>query len=608
MITLLNVVKQINAGKIEDDIAPLFGGSREVNQVYTSFAKLYKIVRVSNSAFFSRNLRWACHFVRDALNLFTKIEDRKAIAIASGNLGSTLLAINCSRTSESRCSCLVVDSICCVKEAFSHFETAVVSGTEDFQTAADMTKKVEFGEQLSDRLFNRGLYFLLSKDDPCAESDFEALGLQDLVKVQALDLDILDYWIQNGLLQFKSSTLFDRLLRRLHGLCSLMENGISQGVWDPKSLAYDCHRILSAAWDNPEDPLFADFTRIGRLQQLEGALINLQLQTHQLVDATRIAMRMLVEDEFINDGAFQYAADAVLQFTVSPGAQAEFSWTQPSVASARRDIHSMLKCSKQANVHTQKKCVFLCMELHEARHLANPALQHHILALYDSNCVAEEDFFGMVASPGRSVVTTSSKNNTIEIDLECKQERHVQQRQSIEFGLAALAQGTRISGGTSSSSLDFRILLNKAPPTCKALAMALDKVMESGPSSVYDSYIVYVTDGPKRLWDWKALESMKSRIGEINAKRKGDIHLVVLDLEEVSTEPVVDEEEGSGDNAAHVARCRTICKVSEGSAYIPASLSSLEDDFSALRSSLWSGNRGGSCSNALLSGITMEKF
>ncbi|CAB9519606.1 expressed unknown protein [Seminavis robusta] len=603
IVNLLSVVRQINAGKIDEDIAPLFGGSREVNQVYTSFAKLYKIVRVSNGAFFSKNLHWACHFVRDALKLFTKIDDRKAIAIASGNLGSTLLAINCSRPREGRCSCLVVDSVCCVKEAFLHFERSVGSGTEDFQTAPDMFMKVEFAEQLADRLFNRGMYFLLSKEDPCAGDNFETQGLEDLMKVQALDLDVLEYWIHNGMLKQKTSILFDRLLRRLHGLCVLMENDISQDIWDPKSLAYDCHRLLTASWDQPGEPLFEEFTQIGRLQQLEGALINMQLQKHQETDAARIAMRMLVEDEFIDDGAFQHAADAVLQFT-SQEVPSDLSWSLLSKASAQRDIRDMLKSCKQTCVRTQK-CVYFCLELSEARHLSSPDLRHRLLSLYDSHC-RDDDFFGLVASDGRNPFM--SGNNIIQLDMECKQQRQGEQRRGIESALDALGQDPVWKSApsaakmlSSAGSVEFRF---KAPPSCKALTTALEKVVASEASSIYDSYIVYVTDGPKRNWDWKVLQSLKSRIEEINAKRKGDIHLILLDLEE-QPEAAPEAEHGKATTAS---ACRSLCRVSRGSAYIRAPLSGLEEGFAALKSSLSNAYRGTACSNTLLSSITMEKF
>lgn len=62
---LLHVVENINAGHVDDDIPPLHGGSRESLRVYTSFTKLYKIIRMSNVAFFSGNLVWAYGFISD---------------------------------------------------------------------------------------------------------------------------------------------------------------------------------------------------------------------------------------------------------------------------------------------------------------------------------------------------------------------------------------------------------------------------------------------------------------------------------------------------------------------------------------------------------------
>jgi len=59
MLVLLCIVQSINQGKIEYDIPPLTGGSSEVHQVYNCFSKLYKIVRISNVAFFSGNLVFA---------------------------------------------------------------------------------------------------------------------------------------------------------------------------------------------------------------------------------------------------------------------------------------------------------------------------------------------------------------------------------------------------------------------------------------------------------------------------------------------------------------------------------------------------------------------
>lgn len=589
MITLLTVVQNINKGKIDDDIPPLYGGSREVNQVYTSFAKLYKIVRVSNSAFYMRNLRWACHFVRDALKLFTKIDDRKAVAIASSNLGSTLLAINSGRPRASHCSCSMVDSVCCVKEAFLHFETAIRSGSEDFENAPTMDKKVEFAEQLSDRHFNRGLYFLLSQEDPCAEENYFELGIQDLMKAQALDLDVQEYWIENGMLMQKASVLFERLLRRLYGLCALLERDVPQNIWDPKAVAYDCHRVLSAVWDDPSDPLFDEFTPIGRLQQLEGALIHLQLQRDQVSDAARIAMRMLVEDEYMNEAAFQYAAEAMLKY-MTVDSPSEMAWPVLSKALVERDIQNMIKSSRSVSVQT-KKCIFYCMEISDTCHMKNPQLRHELLSLYDSHC-GKDDWFGLVASNANNPL--AGDNNLIQLRVESKQQKQGEQRSGIESAIDALStsegsvfdpMSSSASGMSTSSSLEMRLKARFAK-SCKTLSAALERVVESDVSAIYDSYILYVTDGPKRSWDWKVLSSLKSRIEEVNAKRRGDIHLIILDLED-QPEMTKKGEERDGLSAT----CTNLCRVSKGSSYINASLSTIENDFDDIRACLTVGNK-----------------
>jgi len=612
MIVLLRVVQNINSGKIEDDIPPLHGGSREVNQVYTSFAKLYKIVRVSNSAFFSRNLHWACHFVRDALQLFTKVDDQKAIAIASANLGSTLLAINCGRPRENRSTCLILDSCCCAKEAFTHFDLAVSSGTEDFTNATEMSRKAQFAEQLSDRLFNRGLYFLLSQSDPCATEDFEELGIQDLVKAQALDHDVQEYWINNGLLMEKSGVLFDRLMRRLNGLCTLLENDIHQQIWDAKSLVLDCHRLLSTAWEEPSAPIFKEVSEIGRLQQLEGALIHLEILRGNEAEAARVAMRMFVEDEFINENSFHYAADALLKYMtigLSCDSSPSSSWSLLTRASLQRDVRNMLKSCKQTSLQT-RKCLFLCVEFSEDSHLTKLELRDQLLETYDSQCQLE-DYFGMLALNANHFGSTTSNSGAIQLNLESKRHKQREQRKTIESGLDTLAHNNMVTNPTSSigSLGDFRLGKTKvASKTSKGIVAALEKVLRSDASAVYDTYILYITDGPKENWDWKALLALKSKIEDVNAKRRGDIHLMILDLErEVSTpHKGGDEEEGPG---AFSTTCRSLCRVSQGSVYLKGSWSNLAESFDEIRSSLSSsGNTATTCSNALLSGITMEKF
>lgn len=599
MIILLKVVQNINDGKIDDAIPPLFGGSREVNEVYTSFAKLYKVVRVSNNAFFSRNLNWACHFVRDALNLFTKIDDKKAIAIASANLGSTLLAINCGRTSEERCICLEVDGICCVREAAIHFETAVKSGTEDFGKAADMNTKVEFAEQLSDRLFNRGLYYLLCKDDPCADENFEECGMQDLTKAQALDHDVQEYWIENGVLVHKFSVLFDRLLRRLNGLCALLESGIEQDIWDIQSLAHDCHRVLSAAWEDPSTSLFEEYTEIGRLQQLEGVLIQLQLQRNEEGEAARISMRMLLEDEYIDETAFQYAAAAVLQFTKNGQSLEPLlpSATRSSSAlcnpAIQKDVQRMLKSCRQRSSNQTARCMVFCLDLCEDDYSTSDSLKQQLLELYDSHC-GTNDYFGLVAPTG------------VRLSLEPKRQKEGTQKKGIQAAIADSGFAPMSSVNSIASIIkNTNSIIKNTNKSCKTLNTALDSILASEASATYDTYLVHFTDAPKRTCGTKAIMALKTRIEAANAKRRSDIHLIVIDLEEV----IVKDENQNQHTRDGIATYTKLCQASPGSCYIPASLNSLEEDMKGIQALLSPDQKfAGTVSNALMAGITMEKF
>jgi len=51
MIILLRVVKEVNARRIGNNLPPMVGGSREVNEAYSSFAKLYKVSKLAVGTF-----------------------------------------------------------------------------------------------------------------------------------------------------------------------------------------------------------------------------------------------------------------------------------------------------------------------------------------------------------------------------------------------------------------------------------------------------------------------------------------------------------------------------------------------------------------------------
>ena len=68
-------------------------GSRETIAVAETVQTLYKIVRCGNYAFFAGDLDKAYAVLRDALRLFERLDNKKAVGIVSNNLGNLLLVI-----------------------------------------------------------------------------------------------------------------------------------------------------------------------------------------------------------------------------------------------------------------------------------------------------------------------------------------------------------------------------------------------------------------------------------------------------------------------------------------------------------------------------------
>jgi len=180
MITLLHMVNNVNEGRSGDNLPPLNGGSREVQRVYNTFSKLYRVVRVSNAACFSRNLKWAFHFVSDALELFRKVSDRKAVGIACNNVGNTLFAMSQDSLAER-------DDDWTIAEALVHYDEAVQIAEEDFQNVLyPCEEKVDYALQLSDRLFNRGMFLLNVDGAKFAPEDSRAKGYEDISRARRL--------------------------------------------------------------------------------------------------------------------------------------------------------------------------------------------------------------------------------------------------------------------------------------------------------------------------------------------------------------------------------------------------------------------------------------
>lgn len=556
MITLLGAVQNINSGRVEDDFPPLVGGSREVNRVYNTFSKLYKIVRISNTAFFSGNLKWAFHFVVDALLLFRKVGDEKAVAIACNNLGNTLYAAQYHETSAFELGEETVgndgDDSDAIALALKHYDEAISQGQKDFDSAVEPELKCDFALQLSDRLFNRGLFLLLIAEESNAPEDARDRGYSDIQRSRSLDYDVKDYMLANKLLLKRSAEYFSRLITRINGLADFYgDEGLSQ-VWDVKELLDDADQLLFAAWNEPNAPLFEEINRVGRLQELEGAAILLWSKMGNDAEAARLAMRMFSEDQYILESAFVRAGEALLRVLRDDGESLTF--TKKTVSCAREDLRRMSKSCKNVSLDVGK-CMVFAVEVNEGWEgdALLEKINENCLRLYDRHC-AENDYIGICAYGTEDTLTTE------------------------------IGQRERTSG--RQRELLHRVTSSTAERANPVFPLAVQMVIDS--QTTCDSYLVVIFDG--YAWASEACASIRSRIERLNRERNALIHLFIIGLD-------VEDESARED-------CQRLCSVSKLSFYQDATLENVDSIFEDL-TAVVSGRR---VSNGTLKGITMQKF
>jgi hypothetical protein len=554
MITLLRVVQRINSGKLEDDTTPLLGGSREIHQVYNTFAKLCKVVRVSNTAFFSGNLQWAFHFVDDALKLFRKIDDQKAVGIACNNLGNILFAMNREWfTDELICTESKTEAhLDTVQLALNHYNEAIRIGERDFDDA-EVELKAEYASQIADRLFNRGLFLLLIAGEDGAPADARERGYADIARTRSLDYDVKDYWMEHKLLLKNSVNYFSRLLRRISGLADFFDDIGLNEIWDVKELIEDADQLLFAAWNEPNAPLFESVNRVGRLQQLEGVAISLSLKMGNEMEAARLGMRMFSEDQYILESSFVLAAEALLPLMRDNDS---VTLTKKTTSCMRNDLRRMLKRCKNVSLNIGK-CLVFSVELSE-RWEGDPLLEKinaNSLKLYDRHC-APHDHMGVVAY---------STKESLTVDLGIKADNEGRQRTLLDIATTSTTE--------------------RANP---AFPLAVQMIVDSQASFDSDSFILLIFDG--YAWDGEACASLGAQIQRLNSERSTMIHLFGIGLDV--------EDEGARQ------QCKELSKISKSSFYVDGTLENMDSIFDSIAVVI----SGRPANTGSLKGLTMEKF
>ena len=290
---------------------------------------LFRIVRGANDFFFAGKLEMAYRVLEDALAIFKKLGNEKAIAVTSNNLGNVMLAMYRE----------MVSSPGMKKHSGLTKKQMLVKGREHFQIAIKLGEKaydeyhanegwtsncLDFMQHLSNRYFNRALFTLMVKKETKHPKEIVELGTRDLEIARDMDLEIIEYGKDIGFnRENRSHKLFHSNLVRARGHNFLLELGYPDATMSEKSYPEDwelgtrldeVYEMLVKEHHRGSSELFADVNVIGRLQETETEIMKYKKLTGDLEDAARVAIRMLYEDAFIFAPALSTAVDVLVSY------------------------------------------------------------------------------------------------------------------------------------------------------------------------------------------------------------------------------------------------------------------------------------------------------
>ncbi|KAL3919346.1 MAG: hypothetical protein SGILL_003797 [Bacillariaceae sp.] len=553
MIRLLNIVVDSNRKGGSENLPPLEEGCREVQGVYNTFSKFNKIVRVSNTAFFSGDLDMAHHFVTEALALFRAVNDQKAIGIACNNLANTLFAIRFEQGDEMECC--DDETTCSIAETLALYDEAVSSARNSFEEALDDSTKAAFAMQLSDRLFNRGLFLVFIDGYKCAPADSRERGYADVTTARDLHYDVKEYMLAHRQIFANAAPYFGRLLRRVNCLAAFYDDIGLREIWDAELLLDEADQLATTAADVASKgscPLFRDVNQTGRRQQLESTAILLALKSEDYLHAAKLGTRMLVEDSFLLEPSFARSAESLLEIMKDE----DMNFSKNTISRSKHSFRSMLKSCRKVSLDTGKNAIF-AFEL-GPKWSDSPVmdqLNEACLELYDA-CFSPDDQIGIVAN---------NVGDDMTVELGSKYENEGRQRAFIDV---------------ATSSYTSQSILPSFPT-------GLQLLIESNLSFQSDSYVILVTDGSST--DLMDVRGLQENIRQLNSERDFYIHLLIVGL------------------GIHDERCRGILEdlgdVSKSSVYVDAAPDDLQQAFYSIATALV-----GQVCNEFISFLTMERF
>lgn len=279
---------------------------------------LYKLVRSANSAFHAGELEVAYNVLVDALRLFKRLGNKKAIAVASNNLGNTMLGMYRElkgSKAERLCNLRKKDI---VRIGIGHFHTSIQMGErayDEFYVAQGWTPAcLDFMQHLANRYFNRGLFLLMTKDDHDKPQELEALGNRDLQITRDMDQEVIAYGEDIGWgAAERINSSFGVNLVRLRGYNQLVDMGY-EDEWNIEDLIEDSFAMVKTEALKPASRLFERVSLPGRMQQVETELMKYLMQTGKMEEAAKVSIRMLYEDELVFVDALSTSIEVLIKY------------------------------------------------------------------------------------------------------------------------------------------------------------------------------------------------------------------------------------------------------------------------------------------------------
>ena len=315
---LLLLVERINRRERMENFPTKVKTNRliEVERIQATFEHLFLLVRFANTAFFAGDLSRAHLALREALKLFRKLNNKKAIGIVNNNLGNMMLTFFriTERTGVKHLEGMTKAQI--IKKGCKYFNDAIESGEDALARINEQTgfstEYLVFMQQLSNRYFNRAMFMLAVKNSHHDPESADVQGFMDLSTCRDMDREVVDNGDHVGF-KGEKGMHFEVLMSRITGVLILMKKGYPD-EWGIEDLLFEAKKeLVLALKQQPQHSMFHDTRPAGQMQRLDVAYIDYYLMKGDKTKAAEFSIRMLVEDEYLLQDCAMLALKALAE-------------------------------------------------------------------------------------------------------------------------------------------------------------------------------------------------------------------------------------------------------------------------------------------------------